>query len=365
MSDSAEKTEDPTHKKLEDSRNKGQVSSSKELSASIIFTLFSILMISVLPNMVEKLRTLYATILSSLSFASEASPTSLNDAISKSIEASFLTGSDILIFPMMTLLIVVCIAKFLEVGPVFSFEPMKLDFNKLAFKGFKNVFSMKHLVEFMMSITKTFFLSWLTWLILQYHISDIYLATQCSLSCSLILWGNIVAIFLIVFSIASIIIAIADHLIQKKLFLKNMKMSKDEVKQEYKQMNGNPEIVSERRRTHKEIIESPVESNAKRSTVLVTNPTHVAIGIQYELSDKELPRISLIATEQNALCARIIAKKHNIPIIENIALARALLATAQMNEYIPAEFIDPVVKILRWVYELDSVQTVGSDQYPT
>ncbi len=146
-----------------------------------------------------------------------------------------------------------------------------------------------------------------------------------------------------------VVIAIADYAFEHYQHIKQLKMSKDEVKREYKEMEGSPEIKSKRRQFHQELQSSNMRAEVKRSSVIVANPTHIAIGIRYERGETPLPVVTLKFTDAQALQVRKIAEEEGIPVLQRIPLARALYRDAQLNNYIPADQIEATAEVLRWL----------------
>ncbi len=154
-------------------------------------------------------------------------------------------------------------------------------------------------------------------------------------------------------SFGFIIIAAADLVFQRFQFTKEMRMSKQEVKQEYKEMEGDPRIKGRRRQLHQELMMQNTVHAVKRSTVVITNPTRIAIALEYREGETPLPVVR--AKGENLMAAQIIrlAEQEGIPVMENVPLARALHEQSQVDQYIPSDLIAAVADVLRWVARLD------------
>lgn len=347
------KTEEPTPKKLRDARKKGQVAQSKETSTAVIFIILTGLSFGLIPDMFDEL---YAALNLVITLSGDLSEGAMGDAISAVVTVVF----KILLFPLAITFILVVSAKFMEVGIFFSSEPMKLDFSKLAFKGFSNVFSKKNLFDWFISLIKTICILFVVGSVIYAHIHDIAKASsQCDLSCTLTVWARIAGIALFFVAVLSVLVAGIDIMMQQFFHKKKLMMSQYELKQESKETQGNPEIKGKRKQIHKEILNSPVKQQVAKAAVLVTNPTHVAIGLSYEEGQETLPTVCLKEVEKNALAARRFAYLNNIPIVEDPPLARALLAKSALNEFIPEEFIDPVVVVLKWAQQVKQNEREG------
>jgi flagellar biosynthetic protein FlhB len=151
-------------------------------------------------------------------------------------------------------------------------------------------------------------------------------------------------------AILFLLIGGGDFFLQRFMFLKEMKMSKHEVKEEYKETEGNPLHKHHRRRMHMEILSQSV-SAVKKANVLVTNPTHLAIALQYERDSMDAPVILAKGADLIAAQMRYVAEEANVPMMRNVPLARALYEL-EIDEAIPEELYEPVAEVLRWVYQL-------------
>jgi type III secretion protein U len=139
-----------------------------------------------------------------------------------------------------------------------------------------------------------------------------------------------------------------------------MKMSKDEVKREYKESEGDPLIKGKRKQLHHELVMSADAGAVRNASVVVTNPTRIAVALRYEKGKTPLPMV--VAKGENLLARRIIeiAREEGIPVMENVPLARALFEEVEVERYIPAEMIEPVAEVLRWVQQLKQEEEGGA-----
>jgi type III secretion protein U len=148
------------------------------------------------------------------------------------------------------------------------------------------------------------------------------------------------------------IIAAFDYFLQYRQHMNGLMMSKDEIKREYKEMEGDPHIKSKRKQFHQELLMEDTSGRVRKSSVLVTNPTHIAIAILYDAEETPLPMV--LAKGEGYLAERMIAiaKEEGIPIMQNVPLARSLHAEAPVDQYIPSSLIEPIAEVLRWVQSL-------------
>ena len=348
--ESGEKTEMPTPKKLRDGRKKGQVCTSKDVvSTAILIVLFGVL--GVLALILTDDLTELMTVIGHGVGAREldlAQPTWL---------AAVLVMKHTFIFVLVAFIIAVA-ANMCQIGFLFTFDPLKPDLKKVnPAEGFKKIFSKKNFFEFLKNCVKVTFLGYL-----------IYKIILASIPALLpICYGTVDDIFpvlkvmlknLAVYTaFGYIVIAVVDRLVQQKLYIKQMMMTKDEVKREYKEMEGSQEVKQAQRQFRDEILNGPDPRQAtKTASVVVTNPTHFAVGIRFDPEEAPLPRVVSSGMDRMAKLIRETALAAGIPIMENIPLARALYAQVKVDEFIPVELAEPVAEVLKWVKSLNDAR---------
>ena len=348
---SGEKTEMPTPKKLRDAREKGQVCTSKDIvSTALLIVMFCLIALCSM-LMVEDFEAL-------MRFVGER----LGDRPVASInEGSKLAAIFIIKY---TLIFVICAAivgvaaNVAQIGFLFTVEPLKPNLEKLnPVEGAKKIFCKKNFFEFLKNIVKVCFLGYLIYKIILAAIPE--LLTMC--------YGTIDDIFpslkLMLKRLAYytafgyIVIAVVDRLFQGKNFTKELMMTKDEVKREYKEMEGSQEIKQAQREFRDELLNGPDPVPAtKQADVVVTNPTHLAIGIRYNAEEFPLPRIVVAGADRAARIIRETALAEGIPIMENVPLAHALWNKGHIDEIIPDDLLEPVAEVLKWVKKLQDAQ---------
>ncbi len=347
---SGEKTEQPTPKKLRDARQKGQVAKSQEIvSSSLILVLIAVLF----AFSDYYLEHISALLLLPSELAYQGFQDALLDvAISIAKEMAYLLAPIILVAAL-----VAVFANMGQFGFLFTGESVKPEIKKVnPVEGAKRIFSLKSVIEFIKSILKVSLLSCIIWVTLRGNLNTLLQVPTCGLNCVPTIAGVLIQQLMIISSVGFIVIAAADFAYQKYDHTKKLKMTKDEVKREYKEMEGSPEIKSKRRQLHQELQASNQRENVKRSNVLVTNPTHIAIGLYYKKGETPLPIITLKETDAMAKRMIKIAQEEGVPVMQKVPLARALYADGQLDQYIPGDLIEATAEILRWVASLDSVE---------
>ncbi len=342
---SGEKTENPTAKKIRDARKKGRVVSSKEVVSTALILSLAFMLIGMSDDYLKHISHLILLPEKSLHLPFSAA---LNQVSESLIQELIYLGLPVLCVAA----VVIVLAHIAQFGLLFSSESITPDIKKIdPLAGTKKIFSVKNLMEFIKSLLKVSFLSLLVWSIIQGNLSSLLNLAGCGMGCILPVTGMMVKQMMTVCALGFIIIAIADYAFERYQHRRELRMSKDEVKREYRETEGSPEIKSKRRRFHQELQNSTIRASVKRSSVIVANPTHIAIGIRYLKGETPLPLITLKYTQTQALLARKMAMEEGIPVVERIPLARALWQDSTVDNYIPAELIDPIAEVLRWLEE--------------
>ena len=352
MAESAgEKTELPTPKKLRDAREKGQVCTSKDItSTAILVVLFAVLAwmgVALVGDMEGMMRFIGLRVAENDEAAVGAASTM---AILTVIKHSFA-------FVFVAALIGI-VGNVSQIGFLFTFEPIIPKLEKLSpVEGAKKIFSMKNLFEFLKNVVKVSFLGYLIYKIIWASAPE--LLTMC--------YGTVDDIFpclklmlkrlAIYTAFGYIVIAVVDRLFQGRNFTKQMMMTKDEVKREYKEMEGSQEVKQAQREFRNEILNGPEPAKAtKDASVVVTNPTHLAVGIRFKPEEYPLPRIVVAGADADAKIIRETAMAEGIPILENVPLARALYAEGKVGDFIPESLIEPVAEVLQFVKRLNDAR---------
>lgn len=342
----SEKTEQPTQKRLKDARKKGQVAYSKDFTQTfLIMALFGYLLLD------------GSRIMEEFSQLIILPGTFLEQPFVNALEAlmiQFLVDLAWLLLPFILIVLLVGIfADALQVGIFFAFEAIKPSAKKLnVVQNAKNIFSKKNLVEFIKSNIKVILLSVLVYMIIKDHLDMLMKVPLGGVPMVGAAAASMVKIMIINISIAYIVIALFDFLWQRFKFHKDNMMTKDEVKREYKEQEGDPHIKGKRKQLHKEMAMSDAGAQTKKASAVVSNPTHYAVALYYDEAETPLPIILAKGKGETALYMIRTAHESGIPVFQDVPLARGLSAKAEIDQYIPVEFMEPVAKILRLVKTL-------------
>ena len=343
----SEKTEQPTAKRLRDAREKGQVARSQEIpSAAIVLALVLYLYV----RAEDIFRQLSEVTL--LSFSAAMMP--WEEGLARLVPA--LTGAALnILAPLVVLVVAVSLAANLaQIGFLFSARAAipKLE-NLSPKKWFQKVFSRKGLFDLFKNLIKITVLGIVVWRVLSQHWADLFKTPATGVDQVWRMLGSAAWDLSIQAAAAFALLAVIDFFWERWQFTKQNMMSKDEVKREYKEMEGDPLIKSKRKQLHQEMINQNTVGNVRRAKVLITNPTHYAVAIDYEEGRTPLPLI--LAKGEGPLAERMIAvaREEGIPIMRQVPLARALYQDGTENAYIPKDLIGPVAEVLRWLQTLE------------
>jgi type III secretion protein U len=249
--------------------------------------------------------------------------------------------------------IAVIIANVGQFGFLLALESLKPDITKLSpMSGFKKIFSTKTLLELVKSSIKITIFGVLLYTIIAKSIGPLVMLPFATLFNGVSVVKPMLMSFIESFMLCYLVIAVGDYVLQQKMLTKDLMMTKDETKREMHESEGDPMIKGNRRRLQREMIFEDNSTATKKSTVLVTNPTHYAAAIFYERGKIMLPILRAKGTGFIALRMIAIAREENIPIVENVPLARALYNELEIGDIIPKELLGPVTEILRWVRTL-------------
>lgn len=345
---SGEKTEQPTPKKLRDARKKGQVAKSKEVSS----TMGIICVVAVLWGLSDWFLQTFQEIVLMPAQVYNMEFKAAFKAAALGIAGKALT----LIAPLVIISAFAAIAgNVIQFGLLFSMEPIKPDIKKInPIQGAKKIFALKNLVELAKSVIKILFLSLVVYTVIKESLQDLLNMPYVGASGILPVAGSLLKKLILYAIVAFIVIAIADFMFEKYQFTKEQKMTKDEVKREYKESEGNPEIKGKRKQIHQELVNS--EGDIKKSDVVIKNPTHIAVGLYYNKAKTPLPVVTSLGKRSQAIFILKVAEKSNIPVVENVALARALFSQTEVGDYIPSDLIAPVAEVFRLLQQLKQQQ---------
>lgn len=351
-----EKTEKASPKKLRDAKKKGQVAKSQDLPAAFTFIVSIWVVLGMSHFLYENLGGFIVAAFQQVAIGNyETAITALMYQANMVIFSASIPA-------LMFVAIIGVIINFLSVGPMFAPEVFKFDIKKFdPIQNLKGKFKMKTLVELIKSLAKIGIASWIIYGVMYNSLPVLIRAVSMPMASTLLIFHTFLMEVVVKVGLFFIIVAIADFVYQKKNFAKEMMMEKFEVKQEYKNSEGDPHIKGKRRQIAQEIAyqEGP-SGGVKRAQAVVTNPTHLAIALGYNKEMDAAPYI--IAMGEDILAERIvkIAEANDIPVVRNIKLAHKLWNEGDVYEYVPEDSYEAIAEILRWI---TSLRTENSYDY--
>lgn len=343
------RTEDPTQQKLKKSREEGKVAKSADLTSSLVLFFSVSAMIFLSTFVMENIRDLFLyffKMTNSEEFRSSAMFLPLVSYLVKITLPLLLIGFLGAIF-----------GNLIQVGFLFTFNPIKPNLKRIVpnFKEFfrKSFFSMEALFNLAKSIIKVIIVSFIAYLNIKNNIFKFSLLSSKSIAYSLLTMSHVIAAIFMQISIFFIVLSLFDYLFERRKFLESMKMTKHELKEERKTYEGDPLVKSRIKQRMQEILKQNMVREVPKADVVITNPTHFAVALEYKRETMSAPTV--IAKGQDNLAFRIrdIARENAVPVIENRFLARSIYADVEIGEEIPEKYYEAVVIVLKEVFKMN------------
>lgn len=349
-SDGQEKSEEPTSKRMADSRKKGQVARSRELN-TFMMMLFSALALwfmgeGLVSGLLDLMRA-DLTIDRSAIFDTKAMSKHLLDDLVTSLW---------MLAPFMALLAVVAIGSSVSLGGFnFSLEALQPKFSKLnPLSGMKRLFGVQGLVELIKAILKVSLLGGISVWLLWRNADNVILLGYQSLEVALANMGRQLLLFFIFLSAALVLIAGLDAPFQWWNHRQQLRMTKQEVRDENKQTEGNPEIKARVRAAQREMAMRRMMAHVPTADVVITNPTHYAVALRYDQAKMGAPIVVAKGADLIAAKIRSVAEENRVPVLASPALARAIFHNTEIDHPIPQGLYVAVAKVLAYVFQLRS-----------
>lgn len=355
----ADKTEKATPKKLRDARKKGQVAKSQDFPSAFTF-------VTSIGGTVFAAKHIYDNITSFIIQVFRIVGTGRD--LSFQAANLFYIGLQVILmttFPILVIVVFVgVITNFLIIGPVFSFEPMKFNFKKLnPIEGIKQKFKLKVLVELLKSLLKIMGAALIIFYVMYKSVPEVIATAAMPVSGSAQVLGDFLTKVIVRVGVFFLLIAVFDLAFQKRTFQKEMMMEKFEVKQEFKDTEGDPTIKGKRKEQFREIAYQSGPSAARTAKAIITNPTHIAVAIGYD--EEEEPAPTILTMGKGILAEKIVqvAVDYQVPIMRNPELAQTLFAKGDISDYIPIETYQAVAEILKWVKSLEENPDINAELF--
>ena len=338
----SDKTEEPTPKKKKDARKQGNIAKSAEVNKAMTFIAILVVIYMMSGSIISELQGFIVNILSG-----DFSMT-MNDNTIKILMFKVMMSFMKIVLPISLIIMVFGIlGSLIQTGLFFSMESLKPKFSKLnPLTGLKNMFSMKAIVNLIKSMVVICIMIYLGYSFMSKNFEGIIKSGDIYLPYLFNIVLDLIKSILTRITLAVAVVAALDYGYEKFSHKKGLKMTKQEVKEEYKQMEGDPHIKGKIKQKQRQMANQRMMQAVPSSTVILTNPTHISIAIRYEQGKDTTPIVVAKGVDEVAFRIREIAKSHDIPIIENVPLARLIYKEVDIDQEIPEEMYKAVAEVL-------------------
>lgn len=346
--DESSKTEEATSRKLDEARKKGQTFSSRELNHFFMVMALLVFILWLAPSMGHQALALLGP------FVTQPESFAFDEASLNHLFRELLHGVGILmLLPALVAVIACFLPSVVQNKWIFAVENIRPKFSKLSpLEGAKKLFSIKGIIEFAKNLLKISFVGAVGIMVLMPYRDMILMSLRTDNAQVLGTTGYLAGKVLISTCIILFLLSAGDYFYQRFTFLKSMRMTKQEVKDEYKQQEGDPHVKGKFKQIRRERSRRQMMANVPKANVIITNPTHFAVALQYEADTMQAPKLLAKGADEVAFRIREIAEKHRIPIVRNPPLARALFDTAEIDETIPVAQYQAVARVISYVYKI-------------
>ncbi|NPA29222.1 MAG: flagellar biosynthesis protein FlhB [Epsilonproteobacteria bacterium] len=346
MADDQEKTEEPTSKKIEDARKEGNVPRSMDTSGFVTLLAAVLAFVALTGWILDRLERLYAYCIAWI--GTELTPRGLLQMTTHIITEIFL-----MVLPLaLPVAVAGLLAGWMQFGFLFTTKPLTPDLTKIdPVKGMKNLFSLKKLLEGFKITVKVGAVFGVAFTVFLRFIRELTGVAAAPMGQQLLWLSDRAMILAAVMLVLLLVLALIDLLFVRYNYFKELRMSKQEIKDEMKQLEGNPEIKAKIRQIQADMARKRMLSEVPNADVVITNPTHYAVALQYNEKERRAPRVVAKGADLIALKIREIAREHGVQIVENPPLARELYKQVEVDREIPEQFYQAVAEVLAFVYK--------------
>ncbi len=349
-----EKTEDPTQKRLEKAREEGQVAISTEISSVMIMVVSVMTFVGMGGFMYGRFKALFETFFLNAQLALE----NQNNAVIF-LGIAFKHGIEAMTPILIALVVTALVVNLIQTKGAFSLKAIEPKPEKLnPITGIQNIFSKKGLMELVKGLFKLLIMGFIVYFTVFPNMEHFVSLSVMPLQYNISEAGSYVLLFLTRTFVALTILAIVDAIYQQYQHKEDLKMSKKEVKDEHKESEGSPEMKNKRKQMGRSFMQKRLDHAVMDSDVVVTNPTHYAIALQYDPEKNNAPLVLAKGQRLRAQKIKDYAKEFDIPIVENKPVAQALFASAEVDQHIPDDLYRAVAEILAYVYKLKNKHNI-------
>lgn len=348
QTDDSQKTEDPTPKKLEEARKRGQVALSREVNNWVMLAAATLFIATVGGTMMVELSDMMRIYIEH-AHALPQMPGGLGSLLGEGLKRVLV----IMLLPFLLLVMAAFFAPFLQIGPLFAPQIIKPDLSKISIiKGMGRLFSMRSVMEFVKGILKISIVGLVAGIIIYPYLDKFEHMMDMPMIMVVDELRYLVIKMMVGVLVVLMIIAVIDLAYQRYEYNKKMRMSRQEIKDEFKQSEGDPHVKGRLRQLRMERARQRMMQSVPEADVVITNPTHFSIALKYNPDESPAPIVVAKGTDDVALRIRELAKENDIVLYENKPLARALYDVVEIGEMIPTEHFKAVAEVISYVFKL-------------
>jgi len=353
----SERTEAPTGKRVSEARQEGRVIRSQEINSALVMVGGVFLLQGPGQGLVNVFKQMIIHHISALPDV-EITQESLSSLVVASLAQVLPPIGTILV----GILAVGVVATMAQTGFLWASKKVGFDFSRLnPLPGFKRIFSSQGIFEMLKALVKLLLVGWAVYSFLNAEFSKILQLAQMNLAASLSSWTSLALNLGLRVGEIYLILAVADYAYQRWQYNKSMKMTKEEVKEELKQMEGDPFLKNRIRSQQRRMARMRMMANVKKADVVITNPTHLAVAVQYDPKTMHAPKVLAKGAHLTAQRIADLARSNGIPVIQNIPLARAMYKTVEIEQEIPPELYIAMAEVLSYVYKMRGSSPVTTE----
>lgn len=349
-----EKTEPATAKKLNDAREEGKVAKSKELTSAFDLVVLFLVLKFFVSFLGERLTAIFTFVYGGIAEFVKLNQADVTSQSISSFIMKMILNWMVIVLPFFLFgVVVTLLISIYQVGWKVTTKPLQPKLSKFnPINGFKRIFSKDSLMELVKSIIKIGLIFAVAYSQVNKHQNELFILYELELNRAIALIGSLILDTGLKIGLIYMIVGIADFMYQKHKFNEDMKMTKQEVKDEYKNSEGDPAVKGQQKQRMREASQRRMMQAVPKADVVITNPTHLAVALQYEGIEKSAPIV--VAKGEDYLAQKIkeVASEHHIEVVENKPLARMLFYNVELGAEIPPELYQSVAEVLAMVYKM-------------
>ena len=349
-----EKTEPATAKKLNDAREEGKVAKSKELTSAFDLVVLFLVLKFFVSFLGERLTAIFTFVYGGIAEFVKLNQADVTSQSISSFIMKMILNWMVIVLPFFLFgVVVTLLISIYQVGWKVTTKPLQPKLSKFnPINGFKRIFSKDSLMELVKSIIKIGLIFAVAYSQVNKHQNELFILYEVELNRAISLIGSLILDTGLKIGLIYMIVGIADFMYQKHKFNEDMKMTKQEVKDEYKNSEGDPAVKGQQKQRMREASQRRMMQAVPKADVVITNPTHLAVALQYEGIEKSAPIV--VAKGEDYLAQKIkeVASEHHIEVVENKPLARMLFYNVELGAEIPPELYQSVAEVLAMVYKM-------------